>query len=115
MTSLEPYALVRVPFPFSDREAQKRRPAVVLTPPDFQRASGHLLLAMVTSARQSRWPLDWPIQDLAAAGLSEPCLVRLKLFTLDERLILGTLGQLSTPDRDGVRDHLLKLLDLQIR
>ena len=114
MTSFEPYALVRVPFPFSDREAQKRRPAVVLTQPGFQRASGHLLLAMVTSARQSQWPLDWPIQDPSAAGLSHPCMVRMKLFTLDERLILGALGSLSTPDRDGVNDHLQKLLNFPI-
>lgn len=80
------YALVRVPFPFTDQLAQKRRPALVLSEPSFQRASGHLLLAMVTSARQSAWPLDWSITDLALAGLSQPCLVRFKLFTLDERL-----------------------------
>jgi proteic killer suppression protein len=35
---------------------------------------------MVTSARQSAWPLDWPIENLASAGLRQPCLVRLKLY-----------------------------------
>jgi len=69
MSALERYAVVRVPFPFTDRQAQRRRPAVVLSEPGFQRASGHLLLAMITSARQSAWPLDWPIADLQAAGL----------------------------------------------
>jgi hypothetical protein len=29
MTPLERFAVVRVPFPFSDRQASKRRPAVV--------------------------------------------------------------------------------------
>ena len=67
-------------------------PAVVLSEPAFQQHSGHLLLAMVTSARQSAWPLDWPIANLTAAGLGQPCLVRVKLFTLDERLVLGTVG-----------------------
>ncbi|MCS5693338.1 type II toxin-antitoxin system PemK/MazF family toxin [Cyanobium sp. FGCU-6] len=110
MRSPGPYALVRVPFPFSDRGTQKRRPAVVLSEPEFQQGSGHLLLAMVTTAHQSRWPLDWPIQDLPAAGLTQPCLVRLKLFTLDERLILGGLGSLSGADRQGVRAHLRRLL-----
>ena len=35
---------------------------------------------MVTSARQSAWPLDWLIENLASAGLRQPCLVRLKLY-----------------------------------
>jgi mRNA interferase MazF len=110
MTPLEPFAVVRVPFPFSDRQASKRRPALVLSEPAFQQHSGHLLLAMVTSARQSAWPLDWPIANLAAAGLDQPCLVRLKLFTLDERLVLGTVGLLAPDDRIGVTANLHALL-----
>lgn len=90
-----------VPFPFRDRQASKRRPALVLSEPAFQQCSGHLLLAMVSSARQSAWPLDWPIANLPAAGLNQPCLVRLKLFTLDERVVLGALGVLAVPDRPG--------------
>lgn len=110
MTPLERFAVVRVPFPFSDRQASKRRPALVLSEPAVQQHSGHLLLAMVTSARQSAWPLDWPIANLAAAGLDQPCLVRLKLFTLDERLVLGTVGLLAPDDRIGVTANLHALL-----
>ena len=110
MTPFERFAVVRVPFPFSDRQASKRRPAVVLSEPTFQQDSGHLLLPMVTSARQSAWPLDGPIDNLAAAGLGQPCLVRLKLFTLDERLVLGTVGSLSSEDRVGMAANLCSLL-----
>ena len=110
MSTVERYAVVRVPFPFTDPMAQKRRPALVLSEPGFQMASGHLLLAMVTSARQSAWPLDWSIADLPLAGLSQPCLVRFKLFTLDERLILGILGCLGATDRAGVAAQLNRLL-----
>ena len=102
--------MVRVPFPFTDRQAQKLRPALVLSLPDFQQACGHVLLAMITSARQSAWPLDWPIEDLRAAGLPQPCVVRLKLFTLDERLVLGSLGALAPADRTAVATQLAKLL-----
>ena len=77
MSAFESFAVVRVPFPFTDRQAQKRRPALVLSKPGFQQACGHLLLAMITSARQSSWPLDWPIDDLDHAGLLIPCVVRL--------------------------------------
>ena len=110
MSSLAPFALVRVPFPFSDRSAQKRRPALVLSQATFQQRSGHLLLAMVTSANQSSWPLDWLIQEPEPAGLKQPCLVRMKLFTLDERLLLGQLGELSDTDQHGVSQRLKALL-----
>ncbi|WP_225875628.1 type II toxin-antitoxin system PemK/MazF family toxin [Cyanobium sp. NS01] len=99
-----------MPFPFSDREDSKRRPALVLSPPGFQQRCGHLVLAMITSARQSAWPLDWPIADLQAAGLKQPCLVRFKLFTLDARLVLGAVGALEAEDQAGVMAHLRRLL-----
>ena len=110
MTPFPTYNLVRVPFPFTDRQAQKRRPALVLSDPSFQRQSGHLVLAMVTSAQQSSWPLDWVIQERDGTGLPQPCVVRFKLFSLDERLILGALGELSPVDRQGVVECLSQLL-----
>ena len=110
MPIFEPLTVVRVPFPFTDRAVQRLRPAVVLSHPDFQRGSAHVLLAMITTAKRSCWPLDWPIQDLAAAGLNQVCCVRFKLFSLDERLLLGQLGQLAAVDRSGVWANLQRLL-----
>ena len=110
MPIFEPFAVVRVPFPFTDRAVQRRRPAVVPSDPEFQRGSVHVLLTMITTASRSCWPLDWPIQDLADAGLNQVCYVRFKLFSLDERLVLGQLGQLAAVDRRGVRANLQRLL-----
>ena len=112
MTAYPSFSLVRVPFPFTDPVTHKRRPALVLSEPKFQNRSGHLLLAMVTTARHSSWPLDWVIQHREGTGLPNDCLVRLKLFSLDERLILGALGELAAVDRVGVTDHLRQLLPL---
>jgi|LakMenEpi03Aug12_release.lakeMendotaPanAssembly.Ray.scaffolds.fasta_scaffold00479_63 mRNA interferase MazF len=107
---LDSFAVVRVPFPFTDRAVQRRRPALVISSPSFQRSSAHVLLAMITTAKRSSWPLDWPILDLSPTGLNAPCCVRLKLFSLDERLILGRLGQLAGVDRDGVQANLQRLM-----
>jgi len=65
---------------------------------------------MIASAHQSSWPLDWPIADLNAAGLRQDCVVRLKLFTLDERLVLERLGALGSGDRAGFARQLERLL-----
>jgi mRNA interferase MazF len=101
---LKPFDIVVVPFPFTDREATKRRPAVVISSHGFNAASDHAVLAMVTSANQSSWPADIPVHDLASAGLSSPCVVRLKLFTLDQRLIVRKAGVLSAQDAQRLRN-----------
>lgn len=103
--------VVRVPFPFTDRLASKNRPALVLSDAGaFNAPAGHVVLAMITSARNPPWPLDCSIDDLAAAGLPAPSVVRAKLFTLDARLIRGVLGRLAEPDAARVRDRLARLL-----
>ena len=44
------YAVVRVPFPFTDRNATKNRPAVVLSDAvAFNTPAGHSVMAMITS------------------------------------------------------------------
>ena len=101
--------VVVVPFPFSDRAGQKRRPALVLSRAVSNR-SGHTIMAMITSAAHSGWPGDVPVQELAAAGLNSPCLVRLKLFTLDNRLVLRRIGRLAAAESKQVATHLKSFL-----
>lgn len=109
--TFERFAVVRVPFPFTDRMATKNRPALVLSDAArFNTPAGHSVLAMITSAANSPWPLDCPIADLAAAGLPAPSKIRFKLFTLDHRLVRGELGRLSTADRQAVQAALAQLL-----
>lgn len=101
--SFEAFDVVRVPFPFTDREATKNRPALVLSGADFNAASGHSVMAMITSADNPPWPQDCVLADLATAGLPAPSRVRFKLFTLDHRLVRGALGHLAAADERAVR------------
>lgn len=104
------FDVVKVPFPFTDKTATKNRPALVLSSAaHFNAAIGHSVMAMITTAAQSPWPLDCPLLDLESAGLPAPSLVRFKLFTLDHRLVRATLGQLAPADQANVRDHLQSL------
>lgn len=110
--SFERFTVVRVPFPFTDRNATKNRPALVLSDAAaFNTPAGHSVMAMITSQGNAPWPLDCPIADLGAAGLPAPSLVRFKLFTLDDRLVRGELGKLSEADAFVVRGALSLMLD----
>ncbi|PCH82939.1 MAG: transcriptional modulator of MazE/toxin MazF [Piscirickettsiaceae bacterium] len=62
------------------------------------------------SANNSDWPLDTNIQDLDAAGLPSPSVVRMKLFTLDDRLVIRKAGQLSQRDKKAIKAALQQLL-----
>ena len=108
--TFDPYDVVAVPFPFTDKAAAKRRPALVVSAKVFNARHDQIVLAMITSARRSDWPSDVPIQDWEKAGLSVPCRVRLKLFTLDTTLVLRRLGALSRRDREAARQALTRHL-----
>lgn len=97
----DPWDVVVVPFPFVDLPGSKRRPALVLSRRGFNR-QGHTILAMITTKRQPAWPGDVMLEDRSSAGLPRQCLVRLKLFTLDNRLLADRLGRLGEVDRTAV-------------
>ena len=98
----EGYDVVVVPFPFSDRDTTKRRPALVISATPFNRRHSHLVLAMITTAASTSWPSDTAIADLAAAGLPQPSVVRLKLFTLESAALLRRIGRLASADAKAV-------------
>ena len=97
----DPWDVVVVPFPFTEKAGTKRRPALALSSRVFNE-NGHTILAMITTKSHFPWPGDTPIADLAAAGLHAPCIVRLKLFTLDNRLFIRRSGRLSEEDQKTV-------------
>ena len=105
--SFDAFDVVVVPFPFTDRGEAKRRPALVLSSAAaLGDVIGHSVMAMITSAGNTPWPHDVPLTDLAAAGLPAASMVRVKLFTLDHRLVLRKAGTLAPADRQAVKKAL---------
>ena len=102
MTIYKPGDIVEIPFPFIDMVEKKLRPALVLSNPQFQRASGACIFLMVTSAERSHWDTDIELEDWQAAGLLKPSIIRWKIFTLDEQLIRSKRGSLSDRDQENV-------------
>lgn len=102
--------VVVVPFPFVDVDAEKRRPSLVLSQRPFNQSSGHSICAMITTAQHTRWSSDVSIEDLKVAGLPRSCVVRWKLFTLPNDIILRRAGRLSNADRRSVTAAAGKIL-----
>ena len=108
------FDVVAVPFPFTDQDTVKKRPALVLSDfNDFNEITENCVLAMITSAKNPDWPFDVNIGSIQKAGLPAPSKVRMKLFTLDSRLITKKVGGLSAKDQKAVKENLKKLLCLE--
>src|SRR5438477_6822421 len=74
-TRFAPFYVVVVPFPYADRLAEKRRPALVISNRKLA-AHGLVWVAMITSADNEPWSSDVAIADLKRAGLPAPSVVR---------------------------------------
>ena len=105
MTSdpFRPWDVVVVPFPYSERLAEMRRPALVVSGERLH-AAGFIWLAMITGAGKRQLDGDIGIDDLAAAGLPGASMVRTsKLTTVEPERILRTIGALSVQERKEVK------------
>ena len=109
-----PFDVVDVPFPFSDLPRSKRRKALVLSDRTFNRKNASTLLMMITSASRSAWHLDVSLEQWNEAGLRKPCIARMKLFTLDNGLILSTVGHLGGKDQVRVIEALRAAMPLRL-
>lgn len=110
METYSSFDVLLVPFPFTDRTTQKKRPAVVLSGEGYYADTGQLVCAMITTGKRSQWQSDVSIEGLEAAGLPVPSKVRVKIFTLDARFVLKRLGHLSRKDESKVKRNLKGIL-----
>jgi mRNA interferase MazF len=102
----DPFDVVVVPFPYADRLAEKRRPALVVSNRKLA-AHGVIWVAMITSADNERWSSDVTITDLLRAGLPAPSVVRpAKIACIDPNRIDRRMGRL---DRAAARNVAQKL------
>ena len=106
LMTYEQWDVIVVPFPFVNSLKSKPRPVLVLSNSSFNLQTGHYIAAMITSSNQNPWAGDTEIKNFQEIGLSKPSLVRLKLFTLDERLVKRKIGQLSKFDITNVKNSL---------
>ena len=110
------FDVVVVPFPFTDQNTDKRRPALILSDYEiFNNVTQNCVMAMITSVKNSDWPLDVKIGSIKKAGLPASSKVRMKLFTLDSRLIVKKIGGLAAKDQEAVKKSLKQLMNIETK
>ena len=104
---MQTFDVVIVPFPYSDRLAEKRRPALVVSHRDLPVRLGRVWLAMITSVPYTDLG-DMPLTDLTMAGLPVASTLRAsKLATVEVGHVIRVAGRLSEADQNLARRALL--------
>jgi mRNA interferase MazF len=105
--------VVRVPFPYTDRPVQQRRPALVVSAVSLGDRGQLLWVVMITSAENRRWPGDIEFGDtFAAAGLPAPSLIRMAKIATIEAGATEPLGHIGAELLEKVEAALIHQLGL---
>ena len=91
--------VVLLPIPFTDLTSRKVRPAIVIG-----KNGSDLFLAPVSSVLGNT---DFPLREWSAAGLNVPSGVKAQLATVEDKLVVKVIGQISGND--------IRILDKQLR
>ena len=96
MPTFEQGDVVRVPFPYTGRDARQHRPAVVVSRGGLGEAGSMLWVVMVTSAGNRPWPGDVPLlDDHLECGLPVPSRIRTTKIATIEAGSASRLGRLT--------------------
>ena len=107
--------VIKVPFPYTDRSTRQSRPALVVSANTLEQAHGLLWVVMITSAANRGWPDDVPIDDLAAAGLPAPSVIRTAKIATIEASDATRLGTVQPAVLRSVARPLARHLNLSPR
>ena len=85
MPTFEQGDIVRVPFPYTDRDTRQHRPALVVSRGPVGDRGSLLWVVMITSSDNRAWPDDVPIgPGFREMGLPAPSVIRTcKIATID--------------------------------
>lgn len=102
--------IVRVPFPYTDRETRQHRPALVVSSGAVGEDGALLWVVMITSAENRHWPGDVEIPLHLQAGLPAPSVIRtLKIATI-EKNHAEILGMISKPTLKSVMQQIQNIV-----
>lgn len=103
--------VVLVPFPFTDQSGAKKRPAVIVSNGDYNANRRDLVIMAITS--QLRTPLGFGealVNDWQAAGLIKPSVLKPVFTTIEQGLVVRSIGTLSTNDRRTLTEIVARVI-----
>lgn len=102
--------IVVVPFPYSDRNAEKRRPALVVSNEKLA-GLGYFWIAMITTSRRNTLSGDVLLTADHETGLPQPSIARTaKIACIEPDRIIRRLGVVDNQIRRAVLNRIAEFL-----
>ena len=102
--------VVLVRYPFSDLTNTKVRPAVVVSAPH---RSQDILIVPLTSRTTAPRAGEFVLAEWQRAGLNVKTVAKRGIFTIDQKLVLKSIGFLLQRDAEKLENSLREWLDLR--
>ena len=109
MPSYSKNEVILVRYPFSDLTSSKVRPAIVVNAPH---TSQDLFIVSLTSRTTALRPGEFVLAEWKRAGLNVETSVKRGLFTIDQKLVLKSIGVLQNADAENLESSLREWLGL---
>lgn len=103
--------VVLVKFPFTNLQATKQRPAVIINSDTYYQQRPDVILLAITG--QLHQPLvfgEYMIQEWQAAGLLKQSVFKPLIATIEQTQVIRRLGHLTASDQAGVQAVLRSIL-----
>lgn len=107
----DPGTVVLVRIRFSNDSGTKRRPAVIVSVPEYHRAHADAIVVPLTTNPQPHFG-DCKLGDWQAAGLPRPSTAKAFVQTVERSTFERALGSLSQRDLAGVQASIRTVLGL---
>ena len=92
------WEIVLVPFPFTNLTTTKKRPALIISPDEYNKYLD-VVIAFVTSKLDLEYRVgDFIIKEWKKSNLPKPSKLRMKFATVDKSIIIKKLGKLCEND-----------------
>jgi mRNA interferase MazF len=99
MTGYKRGDVVLVPFPFSNQIAVKKRPAAIISSDMYNNISFDIVIMAITSRTEKTTGIgECLIEDWKNAGLLKPSSIKPAVSTIEQKLVIKKLGELTRRD-----------------
>jgi len=101
--------IILVPFPFTNLEGMKKRPALIISPNNYNYEGMDIIIAFLTSnIKQEDRVGDYHLKKWKSAGLPKPTKFKLKLATILKSKVVKAIGSIELTDQKNIKGILIK-------
>lgn len=103
-TTYNKWDIVLLPFPFTQKNSSKQRPALIISPKEFNQEQNVIILQI--SSNKDEGIDSYKIKEWEQANLPLVSYIKMKFATIKKEIILKKIGRLSEADIKIFKNYL---------